>query len=199
MSKYDDQIQEMYLLMGKIQQERLVTDLPTLLIVRYPDEAQTFTAAYIEHLALTVYLNCVFMPYPILKGVGIIEAARMMLPIQSTSPEEIVRKMQDGFAQVSPTYAAGVTSEVVALASKLLMLDILDSPFPSEEELQDDTHFYFVMAMDLLGNKPDRKTTLLETLTFLRNANPDDLKEFNADLLDQLEAEFRDTDPDADE
>lgn len=207
--KSDEQFyREMSTQFGNHALESMPTQLPALLITHFPGMAAQFTADFIVRYAIAIFTLVTVTPTHLLLMLGMVAEISTLLGEpenlftvalkalrehpERCEPSYLLNKMKDGFEQQAPTIANALTEQVVIDMAKLCLLDWLEVGDNLDyTQIENDTHFYMDMAMDIHNVKPSMEALDADVEQFLNRDDHGDVPEAIVEQLRQARAEWR--------
>lgn len=187
--------------------DKATTELPAMLIERFPDRAQDFTADYVTRYAIAIFTLVITQPPHMLALLATASAVAPMVGQQFSlfvvamdaltkypercEPAFWAEKFKSGFAGSSPTLSHAITDQIIIDTARLCLYDWLSQDELAFEDLDMDTHFYLDMAMLVHDVKPDMNALDQEMETFLREGDTADIPPELIERLKTARAEWK--------
>jgi hypothetical protein len=101
--------------------------------------------------------------------------------------ETVYGKMRKAFGQYSPTFAAALSPEIVALAAQFTLQQWLEDGFPQDgRERMNLIQFSLMLALTHYSALPSRDAIIDDAQAFYNNLTPDQLNEISPNDLETI-------------
>lgn len=152
-------------------------------------ETQPIDEDYATRLACALYYVCICVPFEVMRdelGGPINVAWNCMHDApEECSPAALLKMLQEGFREISPTMATAVTEDIIIKTGKLMLWDWLQmNGEPTDEEAFDyDRQFYFHELIQA-ESSPDEDAIRREGYTHIMNMSEEERAQFNPSLFE---------------
>lgn len=155
-------------------------------------ETQPIDEDYATRFACALYYVCICVPFQVMRDElgGPINVAWNCLHSNADecSPAAVLKMLQEGFSEISPTIATAVTEEIIIKTGKLMLWDWIHvSGEPTDGEVFDyDCQFYFHELIQA-ESSPDEDAILREGYTHIMNMSEEERAQYDPSLFEHVQ------------
>lgn len=129
------------------------------------------TPEFVQRFVLALLSLAISIPNRTLRKANIFLATASLLKNhpEQTTVDALITRLLKGFSSASPTYAAGITQDMLIEVATVLTMDwLLQGNIPKAPVAQADMNLYTTTVFEIHGHKPDLRQIARETLANTR-------------------------------